>query len=90
MARSDYLGEGFRTVRDEILGAQWPDNVHLQLLIEVVFYAGATWLMKVIADEGISNELLAQINDELFAHTQKARAMKQALDENKENQGRDN
>jgi hypothetical protein len=83
--QADLIAEGFRTVQEEIIAKQWPHpNAHLQLLIEVVFYAGATWVMKVIEDEGNAPELFDRINAELDAHVKKARAMREALDEERE------
>jgi hypothetical protein len=77
----DLLGDGLRTVQEEIIEKQWPHpNAHLQLLIEVIFYAGATWLMRVIEEEGNTRELFARINAELDAHVAKAKAMRKALD----------
>jgi hypothetical protein len=77
----DLLGEGLRSVQEEVIEKQWPHpNAYLQLLIEVVFYAGATWVMKVIEDEGNTPELFDRINAELDAHVAKAKAMRKALD----------
>lgn len=78
--RDNLIGEGLRTVREEILKQDWPDDPNLQLLIEVIFYAGVTWAMHVIDEEGSTPEVLAQINDEIRAHAAKARAIKQALE----------
>jgi hypothetical protein len=81
----DLIGEGLRSVQEEIIAKQWPHpNVHLQLLIEVVFYAGATWMLKVIEDEGATPKLFDRLRAELDAHVQKAKAMREALDETME------
>lgn len=78
----DLLGEGFRSVREEVITKRWPQvDPSLQLLVEVVFYAGCIWVMKVLNDEGMTPQTVARIDAELRAHTEKAKAMRKALDE---------
>jgi hypothetical protein len=60
------LREGWNTLVEEVLAKSWPDSPELQLLLEIAFYAGASWASVVIDDEGTG--VMDELKSELQAH----------------------
>jgi hypothetical protein len=73
MDEEPWIAQGFRVIKEEVFKQGWPENSKLWALVEVAFYGGATWIMHVLADEGVSPETIERIREELRAHSDEVR-----------------
>jgi hypothetical protein len=71
VADSEWIEEGWRTFREEVLKKGWPADV--VPVLELAFFGGAGYTLMILNDEGPTSATIDRLLREVAAHPQKAR-----------------